>query len=84
MTEYGAAGEPTLDQQISCEFVASLLCLQSVWAVLMSFFTIAAGYNGAIELSHAHIDDDMADCGASVVLLAGQPTLTCEGFDILA
>ncbi len=47
--------------QISYESVASLQRTQAVCAVQMSFYSIAAKYNGPLEAAHAHIDDDRYD-----------------------
>ena len=47
--------------QISYESVASLQHTQAVCAVQMSFYSIAAKYNGPLEAAHAHIDDDRYD-----------------------
>ncbi len=47
--------------QISYESVASLQHAQAVCAVQMSFYSIAAKYNGPLEAAHAHIDDDRYD-----------------------
>ena len=48
--------------------VASLQHTQAVYTVPMSFYSIAARYNGPLEAAHAHNDDDrynMVDCGAA-------------------
>ena len=47
--------------QISYESVASLQHTQAVCAVQMSFYSIAAKYNGPLEAAHAFIDDDRYD-----------------------
>jgi len=53
-----------LTSQISCEVVASLRHIQSVCAVQMSLYSIAAKYNGPLEAAHAYIDVDTYDvCG---------------------
>ena len=39
----------------------SLQHTQAVCAVQMSFYSIAAKYNGPLEAAHAHIDDDRYD-----------------------
>jgi len=53
-----------LTSQISYEVVASLRHIQSVCAVQMSLYSIAAKYNGPLEAAHAYIDVDTYDvCG---------------------
>ena len=47
--------------QITYEAVASLLPKQSVCAVPMSLYSIAAKYNGPLEAAHTFIDDDRYD-----------------------
>ncbi len=47
--------------QISYESVASLQHTQAVRAVHLSFYGIAAKYNGPLEAAHAFIDDDKYD-----------------------
>ena len=47
--------------QIGYEVVASLQHTQSVCAVQMSLYSIAAKYNGPLEAAHAFIDDDRYD-----------------------
>ena len=47
--------------KISYESVASLQHTQAVCAVQMSFYSIAAKYNGPLEAAHAFIDDDRYD-----------------------
>ncbi len=47
--------------QISYENVASLQHTQAVCAVQMTFYSIAAKYNGPLEAALAHIDDDRYD-----------------------
>ncbi len=47
--------------QISYESVASLQHAQAVCAVQISFYSIAAKYNGPLEAAHALIDDDIYD-----------------------
>ncbi len=59
--------------QISYESVALLQHGPADFEVQMSFYSIAAKYNGPLEAAHALIDDDRYDmglCGA-----AGQPKL---------
>ncbi len=43
---------------ISYESVASLQHTQAVCALPISFYSIAAKYNGPLEAAHAHIYDD--------------------------
>ena len=45
-------------------FAESLTKRLSVCAVQMSFYSIAAKYNGPLEAAHAHIDDDRYDMGS--------------------
>ena len=47
--------------QISYESIASLQRTQLVCAVQMSFYSIAAKYNGPLDAAHALIDDDRYD-----------------------
>ncbi len=47
--------------QISYESVALLQHAQAVCSVQMSFYSIAAKYNGPLEAAHAFIDDDRYD-----------------------
>ena len=47
--------------QISYESVASLQHTQAVCAVQMSFYSIAAKYNGPLEAARTFIDDDRYD-----------------------
>ncbi len=47
--------------QISYVNVASLQDMQAVCAVQMSFYSIAAKYNGPLEAAYAHINDDRYD-----------------------
>ena len=61
---------PHWTSQSSYEAEASLLPALSVWAVLMSLYSIATEYNGPSEASHAHIDFDSYDTGECGV--AGQ------------
>ena len=64
---------PHWTSQSSYEAVALLLRALSVWAVLMSLYSIATEYNGPLTAAHKRIDDDrydLVECGAT-----GQPTL---------
>ena len=55
------AASPHWTSQSSYEAVASLLTALSVWAVLMSLYSIATNYNGPLEAAHANNDDDRYD-----------------------
>ena len=62
--------------QISHEAVASLLSKQSVCAVQMSLYSIAAKYNGPLEAAHACFDDDR--CDMDICRAAGQLQLDLQ------
>ncbi len=50
------------------EAVASVLLALSVWAVLMSLYSIATEYNGPLEAAHGHTDNkgyDKLNCYAA-------------------
>jgi len=61
VVEWWAVGQLSWSSQISYEVIASLHHIQSVCAVKMSLYSIAAKYNETLEAAHAYIDDDRYD-----------------------
>jgi len=75
MVEWEQTSSSNWTSQMSYVVIASLLRTQSIWAVLMWFYSIATEYNGPLEATLAHMKSIETMTAWNVFLRWGQSAL---------